>query len=87
MWCRIERDAILSGVENNNKRIPRVPLEPTEQIAAVITGWAIGWTSLTLGMPEVPALLLGLTAWAATSGRYRRRWANPPGNPHPEPGS
>ena len=61
-------------------------MEPTEQIAAVITGWAVGWTVLIIGGHEFPALIAGLAVAAATSGRYRRRWAQPPGTT-PEPGS
>lgn len=74
---------------NQNPRPPRTPLEPTEQIAAVITGWAVGWTIATIGgeTAQFPALIAGLATWAATSGRYRRRWSTPPGDPHPEPGS
>lgn len=62
-------------------------LEPTELVAAVVSGWATAWAMTTLGVPAVPSLFVGLLIWATVTGRYRSRWAPPAPPPTPEPGS
>ncbi len=66
---------------------PQPALEPTERIAAIVTGWAAAWALMKFGMPDTPALIIGLILFAYACGRYRSRWVTPPPEAKPEPGS
>lgn len=59
-------------------------MSPSEQISAIVTGWAVAWMMVTVGIDPTPCIIVGLLAAAATAGKYRRRWANPP-RPTTEP--
>lgn len=60
--------------------------DPTELIAAVLTGWAVAWLMTTLGIPSVPMAMAALLIFAVVSGSYRRRYL-PPGAGRPDPGA
>lgn len=81
-WCVLVNGAILRHVKSVQR------LEPTEQTAAVVTGWAVTWGLTTFEIPAMPAILIGLVVWATVSGRYRSRWNNTPRDGfQAEPGS
>lgn len=54
-------------------------MEPTELTAAVVTAWALAWAMTTLGIDPVPTIVVGLVTAAWIIGKYRHRWATPPG--------
>ncbi len=57
------------------------PVEPNEQIAAIVTGWFVAWAMMQLTVPAVPALMAGIIIWAFVRGGYRRRWTPPAAGP------
>lgn len=52
-------------------------MDPTEQIAVVVTGWATAWAVNAVFNEPTPAVMLGLIIGAFLRGSYRRRWTRP----------